>query len=160
MNDPIPGRPNMPGYGISEAPPDAPPWSTIVETIAASRNYWVSSTRPDGRPHAAPVWGVVVDGVLCFSTGGTSVKGRNLAARSDVFVHLESGDDVVMLEGAVEPITDPAALAAFVEAYDVKYQVRPEPGGDDPIYAVRPRVAYTWEERDFPNTATRWRFEA
>ncbi|MEI6136703.1 MAG: pyridoxamine 5'-phosphate oxidase family protein [Chloroflexota bacterium] len=29
--------------------------------LRTAMNYWIATTRPDGRPHAAPVWGVWLD---------------------------------------------------------------------------------------------------
>jgi hypothetical protein len=28
------------------------------------------------------------------------------------------------------------------------------------LYSVRPRVVLAWTEKDFPNNATRWQFDA
>jgi PPOX class probable F420-dependent enzyme len=40
----------------------------------------LATRRPDGRPHAAPVW-IALDGdEVVFNTGERTVKGRNLAA--------------------------------------------------------------------------------
>jgi len=136
------------------------PWSELSAAFEASRNYWICSTKANGRPHAAPVWGVWLDETLLFSTGPRSVKGRNLAAKPDVAVHLESGDDTYIIEGAVERITDRELLGRFAEAYDVKYSFRPN--ADDPgslVYAVRPRIAFAWHERNFPESATSWRWD-
>lgn len=135
-------------------------WAELSSAFAKSRNYWICTSRPDGRAHAAPVWGIWLDETLYFSTGPKSVKGRNLSSRSDVTVHLESGDDVFIIEGMVEPVTDVDVLARFVEAYDTKYSFRPNP--DDPgglFYLVRPRVALGWHERNFPESATSWRWD-
>ena len=148
-------------YGISAKPDGMLPWAELSAAFEKSRNYWIGSTHPDGRPHAAPVWGVWLDELLYFSTGPNSVKGRNLAARPDVIVHLESGDDVYMIEGTVERTTDRAILGRFVEAYDAKYGWRVNP--DDPgglYYAVRTRAAFAWHEKNFPESATTWRFGA
>ena len=110
-----------------------------------------------------PVWGLWLDDAFYFSTGHDSVKGRNLARHPAVAVHLESGDDAVMLEGRVERVADPATLARFDQAYGAKYgfyPIRDAPNPDDPglFYALRPTVAFAWRERDFPQTATRFRF--
>jgi hypothetical protein len=157
---PVAGRPGTKGYGISEDSDGLMRWEWAVEQLTKSRNYWIGSTRPDGRPHAMPVWGVWVDDALIFSTGGASVKGRNIAARPSIVAHLESGDDAVVLEGVAERLTDADLLARFVEAYDAKYQIRPDTADDtSPVYALRPSVAFGWLERDFPKTATRWMFE-
>jgi hypothetical protein len=69
---------------------------------------------------------------------------------------MESGDDVVIVEGDVEPFTDPdgAIFPRFAEAMVAKYDYRPdEPSG----YVLRPRAAYAWSS--FPADATRWRFK-
>jgi hypothetical protein len=61
---PTASRPRFPGYGIAEEPAGMVSWRWAIERLADSRNYWISTTRRDGRPHAMPVWGVVADGTL------------------------------------------------------------------------------------------------
>jgi PPOX class probable F420-dependent enzyme len=158
MSDPVAERPGFePDYGISDAPSDAS-WSDAVARLKSARNYWVVTTRPDGRPHAMPVWGLWLDDAVVFSTNPASRKGRNLAANAELVVHLESGDDAVILEGRAEIVADEDVLRRFSEAYFEKYGWRVEPGPGFGIYALRPRVAFTWREADFPQSATRWRF--
>jgi len=148
------------GYGIDRATEGLLPWSYVGERMASSRNYWVGTTRPNGRPHVAPVWGVWLDEAFYFSSDPASVKGRNLAANPELVVHLESGDEVVILEGIAEAVTDQAILARFVDAYDAKYQYRPDISNPAyGFYRLRPRVVFAWRERDFPQSATRWVFD-
>lgn len=160
---PRPERPDfLPGYGIASTAHDVEtfPWPDVEERLRAARNYWVVSVRTGGRPHAMPVWGVWSDGMLCFSTDLGSVKGRNLRERPDVVVHLESGDDVVILEGRAEVLRDRPALERFVEVYDAKYGHRIDV--DNPsftVFALRPVCVLSWLERAFPATATRWRLD-
>lgn len=149
------------GYGLGDAPADgsALPWSRVVDWLTAARNYWVCSTRADGRPHAMPVWGLWLDGTVWFSTDPTSHKGKNLAARPDVVVHLESGDEVCVLEGTAERVADPAALARFDDIYFAKYDVRPSAMGEAAgVYRLRPTAALAWSEADFATSATRFAF--
>lgn len=155
-----PGRPLMPPeYGIAPDREGLLPWSWAEERLAAARNYWLATTRPDGRPHVMPVWGLWLDGALVFSTARRSRKARNLAVRPEAVAHLESGDEVVILEGPVHAVTDAALLARFVDAYTAKYQFRPDPHDTAVgVYALRPHTAFAWRERDFPASATRWRF--
>ena len=135
------------------------PLSRLEEKLAASRNYWIVSVRPDGRPHVMPVWGLWLDQAVMFSTDPSSRKGRNLAARAEVAVHLESGDDVVILEGRAEVVTDPGLLERFRDAYETKYEFRPDPGNPaHGVYRVLPARAFSWVEKDFPGTATRWQW--
>lgn len=83
----------------------------------------------------------------------------NLAKNPAIIVHLESGDDVVIIEGIVEEVTDSSMLDRFADAYDAKYQFRPEPGSPGHVvYWLHPRVAHSWTEKDFPDSATRWQF--
>jgi PPOX class probable F420-dependent enzyme len=159
-SEPIADRPEMPGaYGISATTSGLIRWEEVRERLASARSYWIGTTRPDGRPHAAPVWGLWLDEAFYFSTDPTSRKARNFARNPAIVVHLESGDDVVMLEGTVEAVADAAVAARFADAYEAKYQFRPE-AGDPPsgIYRLRASVAFAWLERDFPQSATRFRF--
>ncbi len=140
-------------------------WDHVEERLEGSRNYWIVTTRRDSRPHAAPVWGVWVEGSLYFGTSRGSVKGRNLARRPDLVVHLESGDDVVILEGAVEEVSDRASFDAIDAAYRAKYGMGVDQAGDDGTgddgavwYVVRIEAAHAWLESDFLETANRWRF--
>jgi len=158
---PVAERPNFPGYGIEQGAEGMLDWAWVSERMAASRNYWIGSTRPDGRPHAAPVWGIWLDETLYFGSGPSSVKGRNLRANPAVVVHLESGDDCVIFEGTVEPVVRPdrAWFERFADAYEAKYGgFRPEYPEGEGTYRLRPRVAFAWTEKEYPKTATRWRF--
>ena len=87
------------------------PWSHAADRLASSRNYWICTVRPDGRPHSIPVWGLWVDDTLYFGTAHSSCKARNLARNAAVSVHLESGDDVVIIEGTAVEVSDRAALS-------------------------------------------------
>jgi len=153
---PAAGRPRFPkGYGSPETEDGLLSWSWAQEQLTASRNYWVSTTSPNGAPHAMPVWGLWLDGGVVFSTSPNSRKGRNLARDPRVVVHVESGDEVVILEGEVERISPDDELA---DVYEEKYAYRPSIDSPDGWYRLRPRVAYAWTEREFTASATRFVF--
>jgi Pyridoxamine 5'-phosphate oxidase len=95
------------------------------------------------------------DGRVVFSTSAETRKARNLARDPRVVVNLESGDEVVIIEGEVETIALDDALA---DLYKAKYGYRP--GGEGDWYAARPRVAYAWREQEFPSSVTRFTFPA
>ena len=61
----------MPGYGILGPNQGSGllPWSWAEERLIASHAYWLSTVRPDGRPHAIPVWGVWFADVVWLSSG-------------------------------------------------------------------------------------------
>jgi PPOX class probable F420-dependent enzyme len=159
---PLAARPDMPDYGIAADADGLLSWQFASDQMAKARNYWIGTVRPDGRPHATPVWGVWVDETFYFGMGPRSVKARNLAANPALVVHLESGDDVVVLEGVAERLTeiDPALFERIAGEYAAKYDgFRPEPPTPEtPFVALRCRVAFGWLERDFVRSATRWGF--
>lgn len=132
------------------------PWEYAEARLAKSRNYWICTARPDGRPHSIPVWGSWTEGALYFGTAPTSRKALNLARNPALSVHLESGDDVVILEGTAVEVRDPAMFRKIDKAYRAKYQTPLHP--DAVLYCVRPRVALAWTEKGFIKDATRWEF--
>jgi pyridoxine/pyridoxamine 5'-phosphate oxidase len=154
MTEPRASRAGFPGYGITTDVEGMLPWSWAVERLAVAHNYWVATASAERGPHAMPVWGLWRDGAFVFNTGAESRKARNLAADPRVVVHLESGDEVVVLEGVVERVP---ATAELVDEYDAKYSFRTEVGSS--WYSVRPRRAYAFRERDYPQSATRYDFD-
>jgi len=161
MPEPRAARPLMPsGYGVPVDTSGAEqlPWSWAAERLAEARSYWLCTTRADARPHVMPVWAVWLDDALWFSSGRESQKSKNLVRDPRCVIHLESGDNVVILEGEAVEDRDSARFERFADAYEAKYayRVTPELGA---VYAFRPRSAYTWRESDFPKSAARWLFE-
>lgn len=157
--EPEAGRPYMPSeYGLPE--PGKPlPWNWAAERLTRSQNYWLATTRSDGRPHLMIVWGVWLDGRFWFSTSRNSVKGRNLAANPACVVSTEDAREAVIVEGVVEESADKALLREFSEAYVRKYKESAEVS-QSVVYAVRPRVAFGFisDPEQWAETATRWRF--
>lgn len=152
-------RPHMPGYGIRESRKGLLPWKWAAERLTKGRNYWISTTRPDGRPHTMPVWGVWVANAFYFSTSRTSRKGRNLAANPQCVICSDRGHDAVVLEGSAEEVTDTRLFKKVDKVYFAKYKwhLDREQG---PLFVVRPAAAFGFiESNDFTATATRWKFE-
>jgi general stress protein 26 len=148
------------GYGSpSGAPGERLPWAHVEEWLTTARNYWLCTTRQGGRPHAKPVWGAWLGGALLFSTSPDSVTARNVAAGSPLMVHLESGDQVAIFEGAPEPVRDSALLERFAEVYESKYNWRMElTDPETPVLSLRPDSVLAWDAGDsLAETATRWR---
>jgi hypothetical protein len=152
-------RPHMPGYGIRPESEGAGllPWSFVEDRMEAARNYWIASTRSDGRPHVAPVWGLWHEGRFCFSTGEDSIKGQNLVQNPAVTVHLESGDEVVILEGNVNQVQEKTLLKNLDKDYEKKYGLAMQ--GPGLIFQLNLQKAFAWREKDFPESATRWIFD-
>jgi hypothetical protein len=155
--EPKADRPSPPrSYGIRTELGGMLPWASVRKRIEQSHNYWISSTRPDGRPHVMPVWGVCLDGATYFGTDRTSTKARNLGANPAAVMHLESGDDVVILEGMVRRIIDKKEIAAVDAAYLVKYKMKlTDAPGELFLCALEPKLDLAWHEKTFPVSATR-----
>lgn len=162
-SEPVAERPDFgEGYTSEASTAFAPPaWSTVARRLAESRNYWVCTTRADGGPHAAPVWGVWHEDALVFATSKHSVKGANLGRDGRVAVHLESGDDVVIVTGLAIALVAPDGVAPQVlDDYEGKYDFRPEVGtsDNDVWFCVRPATVVCWNEADFVASQVRYRF--
>jgi len=136
-------------------------WSRASDRLRGSYIYWVSTTRRDGRPHSIPVWGLWMDETLYFSNGAQTA--RNLARDPHVSVHLESGEDAVIIEGVVEKAHGKPLIKRINAEYNAKYLWE---GAQDEWYALRPQVAFAWlapslglgTESVYTGSATRWRF--
>jgi hypothetical protein len=89
--------------------------------LRATRSLWLASTRPDGRPHAVPVWFVWDGRAIYFSTGPTTEKHRNLQHQSYVIAHLGDGDDTLVAEGHVVVVRDAAELSTVDQLSRQKY---------------------------------------
>ena len=155
----------MPGYGL--AGPDEGtgllPWSWAEERLVNSRNYWVVTLWPDGRPHAMPVWGVWDGQSFWFSSSRRSRKATNVANDPRCVVTIENAVDPVVLEGAAEIVTDLEAIATVLELVNRKYETRYQLEFLDPAVNATIRVDPRWSfglvQEDFGGSPTRWTFD-
>ena len=146
------------GYGLPDEPgADARTWAEIQDAIRDQRNWWICSTRSSGRAHAMPVWGVVVDGRIVWSTGPQTVKAKNLRREPEMVMHLESGDEVIVVEATAKEITPDDLPTGFVDAYQAKYEFEfPIDNADYGLWELEPTVVLSWSETDFPTTAVKY----
>jgi PPOX class probable F420-dependent enzyme len=153
----------MPGYGIV-GPNEGRgllPWSWATERLTSSHDYWLSTVRPDGRPHVMPVWGIwslAGEHALWFSTSPTSRKARNLTADARCALTTDDALEPVVVEGTARLETDPTAIAEFTRRVNVKYEVDYSASffEENSAYAVRPSWVFALDEDDFTGTPTRW----
>src|SRR4051812_33113587 len=85
-------------------------WNDAVEQWRTAELYWLSTVRPDGRPHVTPLISLWLDGAAHFCTGAHERKARNLATNVNVVLTtgsnaLNSGLDLV-IEGTAIRVTD------------------------------------------------------
>jgi pyridoxamine 5'-phosphate oxidase-like protein len=162
VTEPEASRPRFhESYGIWAADQGAGllDWGWAAERLQMAHNYWLATASADGLPHASPIWGLWLDEVFYFSTARASRKGRNLAANPRAVVHLESGDEVVIVEGEVSEVQGRNSLDRLALAYGEKYTLEIAfDGTTSVVYALAPARAFAWRERDYPESATRFTF--
>ncbi|MGH9246858.1 MAG: pyridoxamine 5'-phosphate oxidase family protein [Acidimicrobiales bacterium] len=141
-------RPLISGYGIPTSEKGLLPWSHVVRRLETASHHWVATASPGGRPHARPVDGIVVDGTLHFS-GGDVRWMKNLRANPRVSMHLESADDVVIVDGRVEWVDAPDRVSRINAASKAKFGWETAP-----CWALRPEVVFAWT--NFGTDSTRW----
>ena len=141
-------------YGIPSGEEGMLAWDHVLEQLHAAHNYWLVTANAEGKPHVVPVWGVWVEGTLHFGMGRDTRKARNLAANPQVAIHLDSSEDVVIVEGMAEEVMDPAQHMRIDDAYEAKYDIR----HGTPVFALRPTLAFAWNSGDYPLSTTRWTF--
>ena len=84
---------------------------------------WLSTVRPDGRPHLVPVWYLWDRQTILFFSQPRAQKVRNLVHCHQVVLALnadDEGEDVVIVEGEATLLpngTVDSTLPAFVEKY-------------------------------------------
>lgn len=152
---PEPPRP-IAGYPL----PDAPQldWSFVAERMTAATYYWVTSAAADGRPHAAPVWGVWFEDRLYFDGSPATRWARNLRASPTVAVHPPDAEQVVMVEGTARMLEDDELSATEWELLDGVYQTKYTLEQGSPFWVVQPRLVLAWDGPQL-GTMTRWRFD-
>ncbi|MCB7135917.1 pyridoxamine 5'-phosphate oxidase family protein [Cellulosimicrobium marinum] len=169
-----PGDPEgtlVPHYSSPGARPV--PWAAVRTVLERAEISWISTVRPDGRPHVTPLMTVVADGCLHVTTGPEERKARNLADNPRVVLTTGTNAYVdaldVVVEGEAVRVTDDATLHRLAERWRCKYGdewaftvhdgafSHPD-GGVALVFAVRPEVVFAYE-RTAEHAAMRWRFD-
>jgi len=104
----------------------AMPWSESEAILRDAEIYWVTTVRPDGRPHVTPLVAVWLDGALWFCTGQDERKALNLGGNASCVMTtgcnaFRSGTDVVV-EGTANQIADEPMLQRVADAILAKYE--------------------------------------
>ncbi len=167
MRQPSRDRPELPdGYGVPDGSEGVLEWFAVETRLRESLHYWMATTRPDGRPHAVPRWGVWMDGRFWYDGAPSTIHVRNLNRSPFCVLHLEDGRQAVMVEGRSEAAEPPGSvlgtrLAAEFCAKYAELGYSPEPTSWEGPHAGGLRVftpvkAMAWFE--FPTDVTRFRF--
>ena len=150
MPTPKISRPKLP-KGYADNPASYVDWEWVAEQMTVSKNYWLSSVRPDGRPHVVPRWGVFIDNKFFYDGSPKTLHARNIMKNPYVSLHLESGDQVVMMEGISEAAEKPTSEFAnqLAEAISGKYSddgysPKPDQWDEGGLYVFTPRQCIAW----------------
>ena len=150
----------------------ATPWAVAQQQLEKAEVYWLTTVRPDGRPHVTPLIAVWLDGVLYFCTGADEQKAKNLMQNVHCVVTtgcntIDKGLDVV-IEGDTAPVRDDATLRHLAGAYEAKYgrdwhfDVRDGvfvglEGNVAQVYSIAPVKGFGFAKGERASQ-TRWRF--
>jgi nitroimidazol reductase NimA-like FMN-containing flavoprotein (pyridoxamine 5'-phosphate oxidase superfamily) len=113
-----------PRYSSENAQPTA--WEDARKHLEQAEIFWLSTVRPDGRPHVTPLLAIWLDGALYFNTGADERKAKNIAHNGHCILTTGSstlnqeGLDLVV-EGDAVRVTDQATLQSAADAYAAKY---------------------------------------
>ncbi|MDG4860950.1 pyridoxamine 5'-phosphate oxidase family protein [Streptomyces sp. T-3] len=156
---------------FSEPGATALPWSEAVALLDSAELYWISTVRPDGRPHVTPLHAVWADGALHFCTGPEERKALNLGGNPQVVLTTgtntwNKGYDLAV-EGEAVRVTDDGRLRALARAWGAKYGSTWEYGvrdgafqheeGHALVFEVGPRKVLGFGKGG-PFSQTRWTF--
>ena len=78
---------------------------------------WLSTIRPDGRPHVTGLIGHWIDDTLYFASGPGTRKARNLAAEPRCTIAISLPDLDLVLEGTAVRVADRATLTRVARGY-------------------------------------------
>ncbi len=162
MSDPQVTRPLFP-EGYVDHPGKLLAWKTVEKTFAKAKHYWLCTTRPDGRPHAAPIWGVWIDGRAYFDGSPQTRHARNIKENPRVVWHLESGRKPIVLEGTAAEIKPAPELARRIAGeYSAKYAAlgyspKPDSWDSGGLFEITPKSVIAWTQ--FTEDPTKFIFE-
>ena len=143
-------RPQFP-KGYVDNPISSLTWEYAVQRLTESKNYWLCSVRPDGRPHSIPRWGVFINNKLFYDGSPETIHARNIQKNPKVSMHLESGDEALIAEGTCAPFGRPEPILAsqISEAYCAKYEKfgyapKADQWNEGGLYVFSPSKVLAW----------------
>ncbi len=150
------------------------PWSRPRDHFAALiflPATFLGTMRPDGRPHAAVIGALWIDGDIYFTSGPGTRKSRNLAANPACTIAMRLATIDIVLEGEAVRVTDGLTLERVAARIrEGGWPVQVEGDAITAPYAAPSAGPPPWHLYRFtyhtaignaiaePHGATRWRF--
>jgi nitroimidazol reductase NimA-like FMN-containing flavoprotein (pyridoxamine 5'-phosphate oxidase superfamily) len=150
-------------------------WAEGHQHLDEAEVFWLSTVRPDGRPHVTPLLAVWCADAMYFCTGSDERKAKNLKRNPHCILTtgrntLDESLDIVV-EGQVTNVSDEAELQQVANTYEAKYGkhlTAPEGTwfglgdsirrGEVLVYRVTPTTLLGFA-RGEQFSQTRWRFD-
>jgi hypothetical protein len=155
-------RPKFPP-GYVDKPTSFLTWDWVAAQLTESKHYWLCSVRPSGRPHAIPRWCVYVDEKIYYDGSSETIHARNIEKNPHVSLHLESGTEVIILEGTAAPAGKPSPklgkklAQAFRKYHEMGYAPRANSWDKGGLFMFTPRQCIAWS--NFTENPTKFTFE-
>ena len=150
MTQPKITRPLFP-EGYVDKPKKYLSWDQVARKLTDAISYWICSVRPNGRPHAVPKWAVFVEDKIYYDGSPETRHAKNISKNPYVSLHLESGSDVVIVEGSAEEVQNPKRELAekIANSYSDKYSElgyspQPDQWDDGGLYEMRIEKVIAW----------------
>lgn len=158
----------------SEPAATATSWEDALAVLASAGTFWLTTVRPDGRPHVTPLNAVWVDDALYFATGEDERKRRNLAGNPHCVLttgcnRMGEGLDIVVEGQAIRVINErqlKVVSDALAEKYGEEWRftamgdvLEGKQGNVAWAYRVAPEVVFGFAKGN-PFGQTRWSFRA
>ena len=157
-------------FSSPEATPTA--WADAVDLLEKAEIYWLSTVRPDGRPHVTPLIAVWLDDALYVTTAPDERKAKNLAQNAHCIVTtgcntMSNGLDLA-IEGDAVRVTDNATLQRVANIFASKYGTEVwnftvrngafhHEAGEALVFVIESTTAFGFGKGE-TFSQTRWRF--
>jgi len=162
---------NLDRYGSAALPWDRPRDLLAAWPPQAGTSFFLSTTRPDGRPHVAAVGAIWHEGDLFVVSGPGTRKSRNLAVNPNCVIAAGLKGIDLVLEGEATLVDDDALMRTVIAKFrDQGWPAEVEDGRVTAPYSAPSAGPPPWDLYRFrfhtafgvataePFGATRWRF--
>ncbi len=139
-------------------------WVDIRQELEAAQTYWITSVRPNGRPHAVPRDGIWLDDTWYYGGSPETVHNRNVERNPAVVMHIGDGLRAIIVEGnAVYVYPEHATAEQLAEINNSKYahygmKTTADTYTERGTWALKARRILAWT--NLPENATRFRFNS
>lgn len=128
-------------------PPDEakvdPVLRTLVKRFADEACCWLSSVRPDGRAHSAPIWHVWHQGRAYVVTGANTVRAANIEENPSIVVTHPDPANALIIEGWATAANHLRSVLQPLFWAKYHWDIRNDPGYDR-VLEITPTKLLAW----------------